>query len=279
MLITDHLFADFQRDDILDENGDFVESAPYVYEACPNIEAIRNRAYEKLDRYNELFPSKKMNLVLFDDALKHLLRITRIIGTNAGNAMLVGVGGSGKQSLTKLAACIEDQFFFQIQLTRSYGINDFKEDVHKLYEKSVTARPKVCFILTDAEIKKEEFLEAVNSMLSTGEIPGLLNKEDREMFPTQLKPIWIKEEGKKGDDPPTSVLWKYFLNRVRDNLHTVLCFSPVGAKFRERSQRFPSIFTQVSIDWFLQWPLDALVGVSQRFIESFDIFCKKNVKE
>lgn len=37
-----------------------------------------------------------MNLVLFDDALKHLLRITRIIGTSAGSAMLVGVGGSGK---------------------------------------------------------------------------------------------------------------------------------------------------------------------------------------
>ena len=205
MLMTDYLFADFQRDDVLDENGDFLESAPFVYEACQSLEAIRNRTYEKLEKYNEQFPAKKMNLVLFDDALKHLLRITRIIGTPAGNAMLVGVGGSGKQSLTKLAASIEDQFFFQIQLTRSYNIKDFKEDVHKLYERSASPlnKPKVCFILTDAEIKSETFLEAVNSMLATGEIPGLLVKEDREMFPTQLKTIWIKEEGKKGDDPAT----------------------------------------------------------------------------
>ena len=72
-------------------------------------------------------------------------------------------------------------------------------------------------------------------MLATGEIPGLLVKEDREMFPTQLKPIWVKEEGKKGEDPSSAFLWHYFLNRVKDNLHTVLCFSPVGAKFRERS--------------------------------------------
>jgi dynein heavy chain len=50
----------------------------------------------KLDMYNEKFPSKKMNLVLFDDALGHLMRITRIINSAGGNALLVGVGGSGK---------------------------------------------------------------------------------------------------------------------------------------------------------------------------------------
>jgi dynein heavy chain len=95
-LMTAYLFADFQREDKYDEYGELVEVAPFVYEAVPDMESIRKRVYAKMDGYNEKFPSKKMNLVIFDDALRHLLRITRILNSPRGNCLLVGVGGSGK---------------------------------------------------------------------------------------------------------------------------------------------------------------------------------------
>ena len=47
-----------------------------------------------LDKYNEEFPAKRMDLVLFDDALRHLLRISRLIEMPRGSGLLVGVGGS-----------------------------------------------------------------------------------------------------------------------------------------------------------------------------------------
>lgn len=94
--MTSYLFADFQRKDEFDEYGELVEEAPFVYEACPDVEAIRKITDDKMAAYNEKYPSKPLSLVIFDDALKHLLRITRVINQPGGNCLLVGVGGSGK---------------------------------------------------------------------------------------------------------------------------------------------------------------------------------------
>lgn len=67
-----------------------------MYEACADLDTIRARCGQRLAEYNEKNQSKQMNLVIFDDALKHLLRLTRIVNSPGGNILLVGVGGSGK---------------------------------------------------------------------------------------------------------------------------------------------------------------------------------------
>lgn len=58
----------------------------------------------------------------------------------------------------------------------------------------------------------------------------------------------------------------------------ILAFSPVGTKFRDRSQKFPSLFSQCSIDWFLPWPEDALVAVSHKFLAAFKMDASQEVR-
>jgi dynein heavy chain len=120
-LLTNYLFADYMQEDVLDDYGDVAEAAQFVYEACPDTETIRNITNKRLEAFNEKNPAKKMDLVIFDDALFHLLRVTRVINSPSGNMLLVGVGGSGKKSLTRLASFICKHDFFQIALTKTYG--------------------------------------------------------------------------------------------------------------------------------------------------------------
>jgi dynein heavy chain, axonemal len=268
---THMIFCDYQRSDVVNEYGDIEEVAPFVYEACPSIDAVRKITIEKLGLYNETNQSKKMNLVIFDDALRHLLRLCRIIGTKRGSALLVGVGGSGKQSLTKLASFICKQIFFQIALTKSYSENNLRDNIKELYQFAGPGGQSVTFIMTDAEIKTENFLEYINSFLATGEIAGLIPKEEKDVFALESKNLYMKEYKKKGEDPPIRELWLYAINRVRDCLHIVLSFSPVGVKFAERARKFPALFNACTIDWFLPWPEEALVSVSHSFLSSFHV--------
>lgn len=62
-------------------------------------------------------------------------------------------------------------------------------------------------------------------------------------------------------------LYSFFLNRVRDNLHIVLCFSPVGDKFSRRAQQFPGLINGTTIDWFLPWPEEALTSGEQTQVQ------------
>merc|ERR1719359_1256743 len=67
------------------------------------------------------------------------------------------------------------------------------------------------------------------------------------------------------------VKWAMTINRVRDNLHLVMAFSPVGDKFRDRAVKFPAIFNMAAIDWFLSWPQEALVETSHQLLDNFKI--------
>lgn len=62
-------------------------------------------------------------------------------------------------------------------------------------------------------------------------------------------------------------LFSFFLERVRTNLHVVLCLSPIGEAFRERCRMFPGLVNCTTIDWFTDWPADALFEVAQKQLE------------
>lgn len=90
------------------------------------------------------------------------------------------------------------------------------------------------------------------------EVSNLFARDEIDEINSDLISVMKKEHPKR---PPTDDnLYEYFMSRVRGNLHIVLCFSPVGEKFRNRALKFPALISGCTIDWFSRWPKDALVA-------------------
>ena len=127
-----------------------------------------------------------MNLVLFDDAIKHMMRINRTIQQPRGSAMLVGVGGSGKQSLTRLASYISGNTPFQITITKTYSATNLFDDMKGLFRTAGVLGQPVTFIFTDAEVTDESFLEYINNVLAGGLLSSLFSREEQSEIIAEL---------------------------------------------------------------------------------------------
>ena len=68
------------------------------------------------------------------------------------NLLLVGVGGSGKQSLSRLAAYISSMEVFQMTLRKGYGIPDMMKDLATLYMKTGVKNIGTVFLMSDAQV-------------------------------------------------------------------------------------------------------------------------------
>ncbi|XP_078413797.1 dynein axonemal heavy chain 3 [Cetorhinus maximus] len=250
--------------------GDYLKPEANVkaYDEIVDLKQLTSIMEYYLSEYNNVSKAP-MALVMFRFAIEHISRICRVLKQDNGHLLLVGVGGSGRQSCTKLSTFMNDFTHFQIEITKNYGKNEWRDDVKKIMIKTGVESKQTVFMFNDSQIKDESFVEDINMLLNTGDVPNIFPADEKAELLEKMQTV-ARTDGKRIEATPLS-LYNYFIEKVKANLHIVLVMSPIGDAFRNRLRMFPSLINCCTIDWFKVWPSDALEMVAHKSLEDVEL--------
>lgn len=124
------------------------------------------------------------------------------------------------------------------------------------------------FLLNDQDMKHSYVLTDVNNLINQYEIPGIFGKDDKIAI-CETSRINARNEGRHDLYHSTNQnqLMDYFTKKVEKCLHVILCMSPTGSTLQERIRMYPSLVNCCTINWFTDWPQEALYAVAQKYLD------------
>ena len=244
--------------------GDFMNAkSAKVYVEIPTVEDMHHQFRSYLLQYNSTNPAS-LDIVFFQDALLHLARILRILRQESGHGLLIGVGGTGKQTLVKLASFIYNMKIFSLKIKRGYDYHSYLEDLKLVCKQTGVQGVSTVFIISEQHLVQDRFLEVIGCLLNNGEVPNLFEGDEYENLLNECRPYVHAARGSESRDD----IFQFFLKRMKENLRVMICLSPYSEKYRKRLKMNPALVNCCNINWFDQWPMKALQVVGKRHVES-----------
>ena len=230
----------------------------------------------------KVFYEEELNvpLVIFDDVLEHVLRIDNVLRHPMGHLLLVGESGAGKTVLSRFVSWMNGLTVYQIKANNRYTIQQFDEDLRALLRRVGVEGEKICFIFDESNALSSAFLERMNALLASGEVPGLFEGDELTQLLSACRDSFIRSptdsEGliMYSEDE----IWRRFTRLVQRNLHVVFTMNPAASDFQQKCTTSPALFNRCVVDWFGTWSQSALAQVAYEFTIQLDTgYTKYNV--
>lgn len=207
-------------------------------------------------------------LILYDDALDHVLRIDRVFRQPQGHVILIGISGSGKTTLSRFVAWMNGLKVFQIKVHGKYSSSDFDDDLRDVLRRCGCRGEKICFIMDESNVLDSAFLERMNTLLANAEVPGLFEGDEFASLITACKE-GAQRQGLILDSQEE--LYKWFTQQVVKNLHVVFTMNPPEGGLSSRAATSPALFNRCVLNWFGDWSDQALFQVGSELTQSLDL--------
>lgn len=126
---------------------------------------------------------------------------------------------------------------------------------------------KITFIFDESNVLGVAFLERMNALLASGEVPGLFEGEE---YLTLIN-MYKENQGNNRKVESDEEIYGNFVTNVQRNLHVVFTMNPANPDFSNRAASSPAIFNRCVIDWFGDWSEEALHQVAYELTDSMSI--------
>ena len=204
---------------------------------------------------------KELDLVLFPEALANVVRMERVLSMPGGHLLLVGSSGVGRRSLLTLVCFMHGIELISPAMVRDYSLKSFRAELKTILPKAGVQGTPVCLLLEDHQLRGDALIECVNSILSSGEIPGLFEPQELEPLLAPLK----EEMGQHGFKYRS--LFDFFVARVQRYLHVALCMDNANDNFLVRCESNPALYTRCAMMWMGTWDDTSMDQLPAKFFD------------
>ncbi|KAM9852784.1 cytoplasmic dynein 2 heavy chain 1 isoform 4-T4 [Aulostomus maculatus] len=190
--------------------------------------------------------NKELDLLLFQEVCDFVARVDRVLSRPGGSLLLAGRSGVGRHTATCLVSHMHGYSLFTPKISRGYTLKHFNNDLKTVMQLAGIDGQQVVLLLEDYQFVHQAFLEMVNSLLSSGEVPGLYS-------PEELEPLLSSLKDAASQDGFTGPLYNYFSYKIRQNLHIVLIMDCTNPNFTINCESNPAFYRKCSVQWMEAW--------------------------
>ncbi|KAA8593993.1 hypothetical protein FQN60_004827, partial [Etheostoma spectabile] len=190
--------------------------------------------------------NRELDLLLFWEVCDFVSRVDRVLSRPGGSLLLAGRSGVGRHTATCLVSHMHGYTLFTPQISRGYTLKHFSNHLKTVMQLAGLEGQQAVLLLEDYQFVHPAFLEMVNSLLSSGEVPGLYT-------PEELEPLLASLKDAASHDGFTGPLYNYFSHRVQQNLHIVLIMDCSNSNFTINCESNPAFYRKCSVQWMEGW--------------------------
>ncbi|KAF0993064.1 hypothetical protein HZS_1322, partial [Henneguya salminicola] len=205
---------------------------------------------------------------IFNQFLEISQYINRILYRHQGHLILVGKNGSGRKTVIKFVASLQEIFVFKARWHKYYSLSDFDEELRDLFKRIITKNEKVIFLIDESSALPPLFLERVNVLLSSGDMCDLYQDEKYISLISTLKEISSRHSVNFKD---SDELYKWFVERIKSNLHFIFLFNDNLVEWSNKVSSYSNIIKKCCVKWCGNWSIPSLCEVIIQLIKDVDL--------